>query len=107
MVISAGARVKRAGEAMRGEDVELIARHQHGDEKSPYERLLGDAMRGDTALFTRDERSRRPGAWSIRCSDTCRRSKPTSPAAGARLGRAIIAGDEGWHDPKPEASAPC
>src|SRR3546814_1566709 len=39
---------------MRGEDVELTARHQHVDEKSPYERLLGDAIRGDAGLFTSD-----------------------------------------------------
>src|SRR3546814_13172975 len=39
---------------MQGEDVELTARHQHADEKSPYERLLGDAIRGDAGLFTSD-----------------------------------------------------
>src|SRR3546814_4279386 len=41
VVISTGVRVKRAGDDMQGEDVELTARHQHADEKSPYERLLG------------------------------------------------------------------
>src|SRR3546814_677913 len=54
VVISTGVRVKRAGDDMRGEDVELTARHQHVDEKSPYERLLGDAIRGDAGLFTSD-----------------------------------------------------
>src|SRR3546814_13207773 len=53
VVISTGVRVKRAGDDMHGEDVELTARHQHADEKSPYERLLGDAIRGDAGLFTR------------------------------------------------------
>src|SRR5579871_2628091 len=48
VVISTGALVKSTGEEMRGEPVELIARHQSDHEKSPYERLLGDAIRGDT-----------------------------------------------------------
>src|ERR1700716_4072706 len=55
VVISEGALVKRNGEHMRGEPVELIARHHSGSEKSPYERLLGDAIRGDTSLFTQDD----------------------------------------------------
>ena len=54
VVIGTGALVKRNGEEMRGEPVELIARHQSQSEKSPYERLLGDAVRGDTSLFTQD-----------------------------------------------------
>src|SRR3546814_5204765 len=31
-----------------------LFRSQHADEKSPYERLLGDAIRGDAGLFTSD-----------------------------------------------------
>src|SRR3546814_6056385 len=54
VVISTGVRVKRAGDDMQGEDVELTARHQHADEKSPYERTPGDAHRGDARLFTSD-----------------------------------------------------
>jgi glucose-6-phosphate 1-dehydrogenase len=38
---------------MRGEDVDLIACHDQVDEMAPYERLLGDAMRGDQTLFAR------------------------------------------------------
>jgi len=48
-------RVKVAGQAMEGEEVELVARHHAGDELTPYERLLGDAMRGDPTLFTRQD----------------------------------------------------
>ena len=40
---------------MEGEDVELIAMHQRADEMTPYERLLGDAMRGDQSLFARED----------------------------------------------------
>jgi glucose-6-phosphate 1-dehydrogenase len=52
--ISLGARVKRPGDAMRGEAVELLAQRQPRG-KSAYERLLGDALRGDSSLFTCDE----------------------------------------------------
>lgn len=53
--ISVGARAKIPGEAMRGEDVELVAVHQAPDEMAPYERLLGDAMKGDETLFVRED----------------------------------------------------
>ena len=43
VLISAGVRVKAAGDEMRGEPVELVARHQLQGEKSPYQRLLGAA----------------------------------------------------------------
>ena len=55
VVIGWQMRVKLAGEGMEGEDVEMIATHQQGDEMSPYERLLGDALRGDQSLFARED----------------------------------------------------
>jgi glucose-6-phosphate 1-dehydrogenase len=55
VVLSLGARAKLPGETMRGEDVELIACHDQKDEMAPYERLLGDAMRGDQMLFARED----------------------------------------------------
>lgn len=51
VVIALGVRVKLPGEQSIGEDVELTATHTPGDEMSPYERLLGDAMQGDPELF--------------------------------------------------------
>jgi glucose-6-phosphate 1-dehydrogenase len=55
MVLALGANVKKAGEAMEGESIELIARHQSPDEMHPYERLLGDAAHGDATLFARQD----------------------------------------------------
>jgi glucose-6-phosphate 1-dehydrogenase len=49
--ISLTARLKTPGEAMVGEDVRLAEHRRPGDEMEPYERLLGDAMRGDRTLF--------------------------------------------------------
>jgi glucose-6-phosphate 1-dehydrogenase len=51
--ISPGARAKLPGEAMVGERVELVVRQAPADEMTPYERLLGDAIRGDPTLFVR------------------------------------------------------
>ncbi len=51
VVIGLGINVKHPGERMDGENVELIASHQTGTEMTPYERLLGDALRGDQSLF--------------------------------------------------------
>jgi glucose-6-phosphate 1-dehydrogenase len=55
VVIGLRMRVKLPGEQMDGEDVELIAKHQQADEMAPYERLLADALRGDQALFARED----------------------------------------------------
>lgn len=55
VVLSLGARAKLPGDAMRGEDIELISCHEHTDQMAPYERLLGDAMRGDQILFARQD----------------------------------------------------
>lgn len=55
VVIAIGARAKVAGETMTGEDIELNVLHQSGDEMDAYERLIGDAMKGDLALFSRED----------------------------------------------------
>jgi glucose-6-phosphate 1-dehydrogenase len=51
--IALGVRSKIPGEAMVGRDLELQDARAERDEKQPYERLLGDALRGDATLFTR------------------------------------------------------
>ena len=45
------ARSKLPGEAMIGEDVDLVEVKPPVDEMKPYERLLGDALEGDHTLF--------------------------------------------------------
>jgi glucose-6-phosphate 1-dehydrogenase len=49
--ITLSASVKKDGEALSGEDAALINRAQAADDMAPYERLLGDALRGERALF--------------------------------------------------------
>ncbi|ATB29503.1 glucose-6-phosphate dehydrogenase [Melittangium boletus] len=53
--ISIGARAKKPGTSMEGEDVDLVASQHSAAAMKPYERLLGDAMRGDISLFARQE----------------------------------------------------
>jgi glucose-6-phosphate 1-dehydrogenase len=49
--ISLTTRVKAPGEAMVGQDAPLVDHRILGDEMAPYERLLGDALRGERTLF--------------------------------------------------------
>jgi glucose-6-phosphate 1-dehydrogenase len=62
--LNLGARIKRPGAAMVSTPVELSAvERSQGDELDPYERLLGDAMRGDALLFVRQDAVE--AAWAI------------------------------------------
>ena len=108
VVIGEGALVKLNGEDMRGQPVELIARHNSQAERSPYERLLGDAVHGDTALFTQDDCVE--AAWRV-VDPVLKGGLPVGeyepgtwgpPAAG----KIVDAGDS-WHDPQVEKSTPC
>ena len=51
VAIAVIARTKLPGEAMVGEDIDLVELKHPGDEMKPYERLLGDALEGDHTLF--------------------------------------------------------
>jgi glucose-6-phosphate 1-dehydrogenase len=54
--IAEGAMVMKPGEEMVGEPVELmIAHHADAAEVDAYERLLGDALKGDSTLFARED----------------------------------------------------
>jgi glucose-6-phosphate 1-dehydrogenase len=55
MVLAWGSNVKRVGEQMVGERIELVAHNRPPDEMLPYERLLGDAADGDATLFARED----------------------------------------------------
>jgi glucose-6-phosphate 1-dehydrogenase len=107
VVIGVDAAVKKIGEDMHGEPVELIARHESRIEKSPYERLLSNAIDGDTSLFTRDDSVE--AAWQI-VDPILGSNLPVLEYAPGTWGPAesakIIAGPNGWHDPTPEPPIP-
>jgi glucose-6-phosphate 1-dehydrogenase len=53
--IALGVRMKVPGERMEGSDVELLLKRQAKVDEPPYQRLLGDAMRGNGELFARQD----------------------------------------------------
>jgi glucose-6-phosphate 1-dehydrogenase len=56
MTIALGTTVMAAGEELKGETVEIMAsRHPRPEDVDAYERLLGDAMAGDSTLFARED----------------------------------------------------
>jgi glucose-6-phosphate 1-dehydrogenase len=108
VVLCTGALVKKNGEDMRGEPVELLARHHSQREKSPYERLLGDAIRGDTQLFTQDDSVE--AAWRV--VDPILKDPPPvveydCGSWGPAGANDIVSGAEVWHNPTVEQTQPC
>ncbi len=108
VVIGEGALVKLNGEDMRGQPVELIARHNTEAGKSPYQRLLGDAVHGETALFTQDDCVE--AAWRV-VDPVLKSGLPVGdydPGTWGPQGAAKIVDDGNtWHDPQIEKSPPC
>jgi glucose-6-phosphate 1-dehydrogenase len=106
VAIALGARVKTAGENMTGHEIELFACNSQTDEMTPYERLLGDALRGDASLFARQDSVE--VAWSI--VDRMLANGPQvelyqpgswGPASAERLAQPF----GGWH--QPSGDGPC
>src|SRR6202044_3861997 len=56
LAIAMGAQVKKAGDEMTGDPVELLAtEHTDGNEMLPYEELLDNAIHGDQSRFARED----------------------------------------------------
>ncbi len=106
--IALGARTKRPGEAMVGEDVELLVCDQHADEMDAYERLLRDAAHGDATLFGRQDAVE--AAWQV-VDPVLGNATPVHEyepnAWGPAEADALIAADGGWHNPMPLADGEC
>ncbi|MGB7546436.1 MAG: glucose-6-phosphate dehydrogenase [Terracidiphilus sp.] len=100
--VALAARVKLAGEDFVGEQRELYLLEERPGEETPYERLLGDAMAGDGALFTREDAVE--AAWMVvdPVLKTHHRVRPYKRGTwGPKEAEAIIAADGGWHNPSP------
>jgi glucose-6-phosphate 1-dehydrogenase len=104
--IALAARVKLAGKDFVGEQRELYLFEDQPGEEAPYERLLGDAMIGDGALFTREDAVE--AAWAVvdPVLRTHHRVRPYKRGSwGPKEADTIIAAGS-WHNPGPnEASA--
>jgi glucose-6-phosphate 1-dehydrogenase len=98
--IALAARVKLAGKEFVGEQRELYLLEDQPGEEAPYERLLGDAMIGDGALFTREDAVE--AAWAVvnPVLKTHHRVRPYRRGSwGPKEADALIASDGGWHNP--------
>jgi glucose-6-phosphate 1-dehydrogenase len=106
VAIALGIRSKVPGEALAGENVELLAAQHPANEMTPYERLLGDAMKGDATLFSREDSVE--AQWRV-VDPILGNATPVheyppgtwGPPQADRLGSAI----GGWHDPVETATA--
>jgi glucose-6-phosphate 1-dehydrogenase len=100
VVIALGACAKAPGEAMAGEAVEIRARHQPPGEMLPYERLLGDAMKGDPFLFASEAAIEE--AWRVVDPALSGDQAPAiyEPGSWGPPGAAtLLDAGESWHDP--------
>lgn len=101
--IALAARVKRAGKEFVGDQRELHLIEEQPGGETPYERLLGDAMAGNGALFTREEAVE--AAWAV-VEPVLKTHHPVRPykrgSWGPRESDALVAADGRWHNPKPK-----
>jgi glucose-6-phosphate 1-dehydrogenase len=99
--IALAARVKIAGKAFVGDQRELYLCEEQSGEEMPYERLLGDAMAGDGALFTREDAVE--AAWAAVdpvLKHHHRALLYQRLSWGPKKADAIIASNGGWHNPR-------
>ncbi len=98
--IAIAARVKRVGEEFVGDQRELFLLDAQPNEEAPYERLIGDALAGNGALFTREEAVE--AAWAV-VAPVLTAHSPAHPYRpgmwGPRQADKLIAPDGPWHDP--------
>jgi glucose-6-phosphate 1-dehydrogenase len=98
--VALAARVKRPGKQFVGDQRELYLVEELLGAESPYERLLGDAMAGDGALFTREDAIE--AAWAV-VDPVLKRHHRVRPYKrrtwGPKQADAILASGDRWHNP--------
>ena len=98
--VALAARVKLVGEDFIGQQRELYLLEEFAGEETPYERLLGDAMKGDGALFTREDAVE--AAWAV-VEPVLKHHPRVRPYKkgtwGPKAADALIAADGGWQNP--------
>jgi glucose-6-phosphate 1-dehydrogenase len=99
--IELGLRVKVPGDHLVGEDVELEAANQPAAGRPPYERLLGDALEGETDLFAREDAVE--AGWRVVdpvLGDDVTPLYEYDPGSwGPEEAAQLVAADGGWSDP--------
>ena len=98
--VALAARIKLPGEEFVGDQRELYLFEEQPGEEEPYDRLLGDAMAGDGALFTREDAVE--AAWAVvdPVLKKHHRARPYKRRSwGPKEADALIAPDGSWHNP--------
>jgi glucose-6-phosphate 1-dehydrogenase len=99
--IALGVRVKEAGEAMVGRETELYVCNSGAADMTAYERLLGDALRGDPSLFARADGI--DAAWAL-VDEILVHADGVVPYEAGSWGpasaAAMTAAYGGWYDPE-------
>jgi glucose-6-phosphate 1-dehydrogenase len=99
--VALAARVKRAGKEFVGEQRELYLLEDYSGQETPYERLLGDAIEGDGALFAREDALE--AAWAVVDPVLKTHHKALSYKTGSwgpKQADALIAADGRWYNPR-------
>ena len=101
--IALAARVKQVGKEFVGDQRELYLCEDRPGEELPYERLLRDAMAGDSSLFS--DQDAVEAAWAVVEPVLGNHHVALAYASGAwgpPQADALVADDGGWHEPVPE-----
>lgn len=101
MTIAVGTTVMSAGDVLKGEAVEMVASSHPGpEEMDAYERVLGDAMAGESTLFAREDYVEE--AWRI-VDPILKAGTPVYEYDAGAWGPSQIDQSvrppEGWHNP--------
>jgi len=100
VAIAIGALTKAPGTEMTGREIELLICDEQEGEVGAYDRLIGDAMRGDPTLFAREDSV--AAAWRI-VNPVLSMKTPLheyDPGSwGPAAANAMIDGDGGWEIP--------
>jgi glucose-6-phosphate 1-dehydrogenase len=104
--IALAARVKVAGKDFIGEQRELYLSEERTGQEAPYERLLGAAMVGDGALFTREDAVE--AAWVV--VDPVLKNHPRARPYkrrtwGPKEADTILSSTSSWHNPRAEGTS--
>lgn len=102
VAIAIGSVIKEPGEGLHGKPIELsVVRQDAASDMDAYERLLGDAMRGDSTLFARQDVVE--AAWAIvdpLIAATHRQLHIYEPGSwGPRQADQLVADIGGWNTP--------
>ncbi|MGD0678236.1 MAG: glucose-6-phosphate dehydrogenase [Polyangiaceae bacterium] len=101
VAIALGVRSKKPGEALVGAPLELLTAEDDSDKAGPYERLLGDALKGDPSLFAREDTVE--AAWRV-VQPILGNASPVFDYAPGTWGpgeaERMASASGGWRDPR-------